>query len=218
MKTLFHVGSEPVVLRADGSVSFVGELTIDADGARNCYGPAGTKPLDFLANAGRPGNWWGIATDNEEPDGEPLVQGASDPFPGYFVATTSYKVPGFRNGDPRRELDSAKVAFIVVPRRLIDAVPGIVMGCKARVTDTRTKRSVDGLVGDSGPNNHLGEASMAMATGLGIPSHPKRGGSADRRFLYELWPGVAAEGFVLQAKFSKARLAVLDAVGAACYA
>jgi hypothetical protein len=73
-------------------------------------------------------------------------------------------------------------------------------------------------VGDSGPNNHLGEASMATAEGLGIPNDPKHGGSDDRRFLYELWPGIAAPGFTLQAKFSKAQVAVLASVGRAVYA
>ncbi len=215
---LFHVGFEPVTSRDDGAVSFFGGMTINGDGSPRCYGPAGTRPLDYLANAGSPGNWWGIATDNEKPWGNPIVQGPEDPFPGYYISTTAYKVPGFRNGDPRRELDSEKILFIVAPRQLIRAVAGIVIGSKARVRNKRTGRSVDAVVGDIGPANHLGEASIAMAKAHGVPANPKSGGCSEKIFEYEIWPGVAAEGFQLQGRLSKARLATLDSVEMAIYA
>ena len=206
------------MLREDGLVSYFGELTIDADGSPRCYGPAGTRPLDALANAGRPGNWWGIATFNGEPDGRPIVQGPGDPYPGYYVSTTAYKVPGFENGDPRRELDSENVIFVVAPRQLVRAVAGIVVGCKASVLDTFTGKRVEGVCGDIGPATHLGEASMATAAGLGLPSDPRHGGSGEHtRFLYEFTPGVPAAGFQLQGSLSKSRLAVLDAVENAIY-
>ena len=99
--------------------------------------------------------------------------------------------------DPRAYLDSEKVPFIVVPGRLVRAVPGVVLGCKARATDLRTGKTTDAVVGDIGPNDHLGEVSMATASALGIPNDPRTGGSQGV-FLYELWPGVPAPGFVLQ--------------------
>jgi hypothetical protein len=214
---LFAVGFEPVRLAADGCVSFLGELTINADGSPRAYGPAGTRPLDHLANAGRPGKWWGIATHNGKPGGRPLIQGPQDPRPGFYVSTTAYKVPGFRHGDPRRELDSEKVPFIVAPRQLIRAVAGVVLGCKGRVTDTRTGKSVDAVVGDIGPAHHLGEASIAAAAALGVPTDAKKGGSSSRTFRYEMWTDIPAPGFRLQPRLSAARLAVLDSVETAIY-
>jgi len=186
-----------VFLRDDGSVSFIGEMTIDADGSPRAYGPKGTSPLDDLDNAGHDGNWWGIATDNGASDGRPLIQGQHDPFPGYYISTTAYQVPGFALTDPHAYLDSEKVPFIVVPGRLVRAVPGVVLGCKARITYPRTGKTVEAVVGDRGPNDHIGEASMATAAALEVPNDPRHGGSAGI-FLYELWPDVPAPGFQLQ--------------------
>lgn len=195
-KTLFTVLGDPVHLHDDGKVSFTGEMTINGDGSPRNYAPVGFgKPLDYLANAGSPGNWWGIATDSS---GKPFIQGKDDPYPGYYVSTTALKIPGYKHGDTRREVDSEKVPFIVVPRQLVPAVRPVVLGCKARVTDTKTGAYVDGVVADIGPRTHLGEASIAAAKALGVSSDPKKGGSSQKRFLYELWPGVAAEGFKLQ--------------------
>jgi hypothetical protein len=38
-----------------------------------------------------PGNWWALVTRN----GRPIVQGADDPAPGFYVSTTTlvYKTP-----------------------------------------------------------------------------------------------------------------------------
>ena len=67
-----------------------GKMDIDADGSPHAYHPNGSPPgLDYLANAGSPGNWWGIATDNQKSSGNPVVQDSSDPAPGFYVATTA---------------------------------------------------------------------------------------------------------------------------------
>ena len=196
MKTLFEVGSSPVVLNDDGSVFFVGEFAIDADGCPQCYHPHGSPPgLDYLANAGHPGNWWGIATGA---NGKPFIQGPRDPAPGFYVSTTAYKVPGIPGGDPRCYLDSSAVSFIVVPHQLVPAVGPIVLGCKAMVIDPETGLSIPAVVGDIGPGNHLGEGSMAAGAGLRLPTSPKTGGSSDKRFKFLLWPGIPADGFTLE--------------------
>ncbi len=221
MSTLFTVNGTPVIEKPDLSVSYLSAFTVDGDGSPRCYGPSGCKPqpLDYLANAGGPGNWWGIATRNGFPYGQPVVQSATDPFPGLYVSTTAYKIRGFSNGDPRRELNSEIVPFMVVPLRLVDAVRGVVLGCRGRITDNRTGLYVDCVVGDLGPNNHLGEASIAAASALKLPTSPKTGGSSARMFTYECWPGIAANGFSLQpaARLSVARVASLDAVANAVY-
>lgn len=218
--TLFSISREPVNLFDDGGrerVEYLGEFTVDGDGSPRCYAPEGVSgALDYLANAGRPGNWWGIATHNGESNGRPIIQGPEDPYPGFYVSTTSYKNRGFKNGDPRRELNSEIVSFLVVPLKLIPAVKGVVIGCRGRITDMRSMRSTDCVVGDAGPNNHLGEGSMKAAGNLLLPTNPKRGGSSARMFKYELWPGQAASGFELQPR-GRQSASVQAAVAEAIY-
>lgn len=185
LKEIYNVKGTPVYLHDDGHVSFMAGLTVDADGSPRAYGPDG-KGLDYLANAGHPGNWWGIATDAK---GQPYIQGPHDPAPGYYVSTTSLRNAGYPPSDPRAYQDSEKVPFIVIPSPLKLKLVPRVLGCKARITDTKTGAIVNAIVGDLGPSDHLGEASIAAANALGINSDPKHGGCSEPRFLYEFWSG-----------------------------
>src|ERR1700712_2238445 len=63
---------------------FTGAFMIDADGSPRAYHKDDKKALDYLSNGGEPGNWWALVTDTHEPSGTPLVQGPSDPAPGYY--------------------------------------------------------------------------------------------------------------------------------------
>ena len=176
-------------------------MMIDGDGARNIYAPKGFgNPLDYLANAGGPGNWYGVVTDSGKANGNPVVQKKGDPFPGYYVSATSYEFPGFSRGDPYRYVDSATVPYIVLPSHWRAEARGVVLGCKAQIEDTRTGNVIDTVVADFGPKAKLGEASIAAANLCGVRSSPKDGGTADLRFRYTFWPGVAAE--VLGVKYA----------------
>ena len=200
-EVLLKICGVPVYInRSDGEhVWWTGEMTIDADGHPKCYGPSGTQPLDYLGNAGSPGNWWGVACDPNECDGDPIIQGGRDPCPGYYVSTTAYFVPGYYYSDPRCYLHSGDVPFMVIPGNVRKATVGKCKGCRGKVTDNKTGKTIDCVVGDIGPSDHMGEASMAVADFFGIDSNPKNGGSSDEtRFRYECWPGVAMQGFVLQ--------------------
>lgn len=188
-------------LNSDGSYTFLAGMTIDADGAnghdgsgRAAYGPPGTKPLDYLANAGHEGNWWGIVTVK----GRPVIQHAGDPAPGYYVSTTSYQREGMAITDPARYLDSAIELFIVVPNHWRMQVAGIVLGCRAVVHDSKTGREIECIVGDFGPRSHLGEGSIALAKAFGINADPKRGGVEEHRFCYTFYPGSSLDGYELQ--------------------
>lgn len=198
-KILTHVRGEPVTLNDDGSVSFRGGMTIDCDGSPRAYAPAGSglPALDYLANAGHPGNWWGIAVNQ---DGDPYVQSSSHPLehpnPGYYISTTSYerKVPPIWSC--RRYLNSETVPFIVVPAPLRRMVKGVVLGCRAEVVfegihgfADPNHRALTCVVGDFGPATHLGEASMAVADFFGINSNPKHGGTDEKIFTYTFFPG-----------------------------
>ena len=74
---------------------------------------------------------------------------------------------------------------------IVNGVAGV-LGCKARLTDTRSGKSVDCVVADTGPSTKTGEASIAAAKALGIQSSARSGGEEKPVFTYELWPGVAA--------------------------
>ena len=94
-----------------------------ADGAPNAYHPDNSG-LDDLSNAGTPGRWEGLAKDA---DGEPIIQGPNDPFPGYYVSATALADRTKPVNDPTRYVDASKIPFIVLPgamARQIGARPG----------------------------------------------------------------------------------------------
>ncbi|MBL8949138.1 MAG: hypothetical protein JNK82_00075 [Myxococcaceae bacterium] len=159
------------VFKSPTSLTWSAGLAIDADGAPNAYGPDG-KGLDHLANAGRPGNWWGLATK----DGEPVIQTAADPYPGYYVSTTALEDKRYASTDPRRYVDSGKTPYVVVPPQLLKQ--GARLGDFAAVVNEKNGRVVYAQVADIGPKDKLGEGSIALADALDVKSDPKRGGTA----------------------------------------
>ncbi len=208
-RVLGTIHGNEIVEQDDGSVTFSSGATIDGDGANGqfggepCYAPSSYQggTLDYVANAGSPGDWYGVVTDTNHSSGNPIIQGPSDPCPGAYVSSTSLSLPG-KNGEhlpyssPFKYVDSATVPFIVVPPLIIDGVAGVVMGCRAVVTNTATGQTTEAVVADSGPRNHLGEISVACAKAIGVPvggRHPADGGGADSPSIhYQLFPGVPA--------------------------
>jgi len=89
--TLFSIGGTPVKrLKGDTAFFWTSGVQVDADGAPNAYN-ANNTGIDYLGNAGSPGNWWGIATDSK---GTPYVQGeypagSYAPFKGYRPPTSA---------------------------------------------------------------------------------------------------------------------------------
>ena len=168
-----------------GTLAFFFEagMTIDADGAPNAYHPDNTG-LDDLANAGEPGKWEGLAKDR---DGNPIVQGPDDPFPGYYVSATALSDHTKAWNDPARYVDASKIPYIVLPGsfgRQIGARPGDF----AVVLNLRNGRSSYAIFGDVGPSDRIGEGSVALAENLGIRSDARNGGSRSG-VLYLVFPG-----------------------------
>jgi hypothetical protein len=97
------------------------------------------------------------------------------------------------NGKP---LNADVDRYIVVPLQVPRMVGPVVLGCRAVVT--YQGKSVEAVVGDLGPRTRLGEMSIACAEALGIDSNPNTGGVDTPTVHYALWPGVAAQGYVLQ--------------------
>ena len=208
-KLVGTIGGRMIIAEDDGTITFSSGATIDGDGANGqfgghpCYAPEGYSgvTLDVLGNAGSPGNWFGIATDNGQADGNPVVQGSQDPCPGAYVSTTSLELHA-KNGEhlpdssPFKYVDSFTVPYIVVPPLIVRDVPGVVMGCRAVVTNRKTGQKTEAVVADGGPSDHLGEISVACAKAIGVPvgtNHAADGGGADSPdILYRIFPGVPA--------------------------
>ena len=159
---------------------FVSGMAIDADGAPNAYDPEGAG-LDDLANAGVPSHWDGITTDR---DGNPLIQGESDPFPGYYISCTSLSDQSKKLTDPTRYVDAAKIPYVVLPNDLADR-GGAQLGDFAVVMNLRNGRSSYAIYADVGT---MGEGSIALADNLGIRSDARTGGESNG-ILYLVFPG-----------------------------
>jgi hypothetical protein len=74
--------------------------------------------LDYLANAGKPGNWWALVTDNGKSSGNPVVQSSSDPAPSFYISTTSLEDSSVGREDPRRYVNAEWINFFVLPGKL----------------------------------------------------------------------------------------------------
>lgn len=162
------------------------DADIDADGSPHAYHPHNSG-TDDLANArDRDGRYVGILTNR---DGEPLLQGADDPAPGFYISTTSYEFLDQPARTQRRYLDGENVPFIVLPPIACTAVKGMVLGCRARFTHLKTGRMATGIVGDIGPRTKVGELSPCAARLIGIGADPRNGGEDRPLIRYEWWPG-----------------------------
>jgi hypothetical protein len=171
--------------RLQGTTAFFYEsgMTIDADGAPNAYHPDNVG-LDDLKNAGGPGNWPGLAKDA---NGDPLIQGPDDPFPGYYISMTALADRSKPWNDPTRYVDASKIPFIVLPGTMARGV-GARPGDFAVVFNQRNGKSSYAIFGDVGPSDRIGEGSIALAENLDIRSDARNGG-ARRGIVYLVFPG-----------------------------
>jgi Fungal chitosanase of glycosyl hydrolase group 75 len=191
-RTLAHRGGETIErvatvgrvvlerVKGEKPFFFTSRLQVDADGSPKAYHPpthrhrSGSPPgLDRLANAGSPGNWFGIVTNRS---GEPVVQGHIDPAPGFYVSQTAlvYRERP-RRADPRRYVDATKIPYIVLSPQVRQST-GARLGDLAFVWNRRNGKAAHAIFADIGPANEIGEGSIVLARALGIPSDPKAGG------------------------------------------
>jgi len=189
---------------ATGRAFYLSDGDIDADGANGQFGKiaayrADNKGSEALANGGmgiKNGKViftksWGRDIVLVGPDNQPLVLPS-----GIIPSRTWYRRPGMRVNDPAAYLDSETELYGVVPPLLVQETEGIVRGCRMAAT-FRGKR-IFGVVGDLGPRNKNGELSIAYARALGLNPDPRKGGTDKQEILYEFWPGIPADGYVLQ--------------------
>jgi hypothetical protein len=103
-----------------------------------------------------------------------------------FQPTTS-----LRNADGS-SINSRLERGIVAPESFIRLVPGIVLGCKAQVTDVILGRVSPAVVHDAGPSDKAGEGTIILATFFQVNPSPVNGGTQSPRFFYRCWPGQSA--------------------------
>jgi hypothetical protein len=162
------------VMRTSGESAFffASGLTVDADGSPKAYHPRGSPPgLDHLANAGGPGHWWALVTDVS---GKPVVQGADDPAPGFYVSMTALSDATKPARDPRRYVNASRVPYIVLPPEAKRW--GARLGDIGAVWNRETEKLAFAIFDDVGPATKIGEGSVALARRLGVPASPKSGG------------------------------------------
>ncbi len=164
----------------DSAFFFSAGMAIDADGAPNAYNPENTG-LDDVRNAGEPGHWDGIVQDQE---GNPLIQGPADPFPGYYISCTALVDWTKDRSDPTRFVDASKIPYLALPGDLARAT-GARLGDLAAVFNMRNGKFSYAILADIGA---LGEGSIALADNLGIWSNARAGG-AWGGIVYVVFPG-----------------------------
>lgn len=169
------------------AIMFRAKLTIDADGSPRAYGP-NNSGLDYTANAGSPGNWWGVVTNNS---GNPIIQGSGSPYPGMYVSTTSLINTAYTSTSPFRYVNSEAIPFFVLPNA-VKTLGNIQLGDIGYVYNTVTGLGCYAIFADGGPAGKLGEASIYLANQIGVNSNARNGGTSQGIIDYIIFPGSGA--------------------------
>lgn len=162
-------------------------MTIDVDGAPTAYHPRDRGALNRLAHAGRRGHWWALVTK----DGEPVVQGAGDPAPGYYLSMTSLQNSAFAVTDPRRYVDASTIPYVALPGSVTRA-GGIRLGDIVAVVNQANGRVAFAIHADQGPKGRIGEGSLYLANQLRDVPLPNAVGtrrSLPKGIVYVAFPG-----------------------------
>src|SRR5215470_8757839 len=99
------------------SAEIIVPMAVDVDGAPNAYGPPGKPTLDDERNAHVNANpKEPIVGYLTEDDGKtPIVQTASDPYPGYYISTAEFEDKRNANPkDPRRYVNAAEINYALL--------------------------------------------------------------------------------------------------------
>ena len=173
--------------------TYSGAAAIDYDGDPHAYAPPGSGLVgdDNLANAGHPGNWWGVETDNGRPDGNPVV--GPD---GYYISTTSAKFAQDSNGvgyesSSGTYLDASTTNYVALPTDSRGVTSdGAHVGDYVMVTNNSTGQSTWAVFGDSRGSNSDGlemSAATASAVGVGYNTHGTTNNAGN--ITYTVYPG-----------------------------
>jgi len=164
-----------------------GPMASDADGCAAAYNAA-DNGIDYLANAGRPGNWWGITTNPSS--GQPYTQGASDPVPGNYITSTSLANKLYGPDRQCRFVDACKVSFIVIPNSAsLRSELNVAIGDFGVVIYKNTLMYT--MYADAGPADKLGEGSVFLLDAVTVPAGQTIWNKAKTRVVSGVSSGVS---------------------------
>lgn len=166
-----------------GTIMFRAKMAIDADGSPRAYGP-NNSGLDYTANAGSPGNWWGVVTNN---NGNPVIQGSGSPYPGMYISTTSLVNNSYSSTNTLHYVNSEAIPFFVLPSA-VKTLGNIKLGDIGYVYNTLTGLGCYAIFADGGPAGKLGEASIYLAGQIGVNSNARTGGTSQGIIDYIVFP------------------------------
>ena len=181
-------------------------MDVDVDGAPNAYGPPGKQTLDILPNAhylNRANRKIvGYLLDEHH---RPILQGPTDPFPGYYISLTDFTDPRNHNErDPKRYVDARKINYVV--RGNVARRRGVKLGDFVSVYSRRTHKSVFAIVADTG-NPTGDEGSLHLLQDLGYPFRDGKDDAVEKpEIVIRFYPGSnpAHQFFFTQAKLNDA--------------
>jgi hypothetical protein len=133
--------------------------------------------------------------------GVPLLQGKSDPKPGYYVTLTSLKrpeTPAIQGDVQARQIDAAAIPYFVLPPDVTEAGK-IALGDIAAVWYPQSKTVVFAVYGDGGPGGKLGEGSAKLHEMLGHGVYVVKGGvkraavGIEEGVTFVIFPGSAGK-------------------------
>ncbi len=156
--------------RSNNICLFKADFDLDPDGSPRAYNEANTGLLhnDNGRNKNT-GVWFAVVTSDAQGK-KPVKQGPNDPFPGFYISTTSLEIGNFAKTDWRRYVDPDSVAYFVLPGGANGARKmNIKLGDIGFVYNKTNKKAEWAIFADSGPAAIVGEGSMDLARKLGIP-------------------------------------------------
>jgi peptidoglycan hydrolase-like protein with peptidoglycan-binding domain len=188
-------------LKGGEAVFFTSRMHVDADGCPQAYAPKNVGIEDNKAARKKSGAFSGDVLVLGG-DGEPVLQGGNDPAPGFFISKTALTDGSRKTVYPTKYVDALKVPYIVIPG--VSGGIAVKAGDVALGIDQRTGIRVKAIVGDVGPSDETGEASMFLAgliAGLKVSQitekearnkesfmSPCGGGTEKKHFRYTIFP------------------------------
>jgi hypothetical protein len=157
----------------------IGKTATDWDGDPMAYGDKRKhkeiKPHDYLANAGHPGNWWGVVTNTRKKNGTPIEQsgvGPEQPYKNYMISTTKLVDTRYAENDVRRWTDATRIPYVALPNSRRSMVKiGLKPGCYCLLVNLETMKYCFGVYADSkAAKPRMGEISKRAAELLGNQS------------------------------------------------
>lgn len=141
-------------------------ISLDLDGSPRAYNPTNTG-VDYNAYAGinkkGKGPRYGIVVK----DGENVIQGENDPYPGYYVSKTKWPVYPVQPTDPKAYPDAEKVPYVVFNKKLKKL--GYKLGTTGKIENLKNGKITWFVVVDENMGQKGLEMSPALANSLEIP-------------------------------------------------